>query len=216
MGVVALEGDLSDNNAIRFADSCVRALVVDLVDMTCFEASALDLTDEGCWIVSDKVDLLKQEVGLRLDGNDKLLRGTVIAYGDNEARISFETSEPDTHDKRREYRRPVWISTVVCGKTSPFTARCHIVDASSSGCRIQGDGLERLPREVEIAIPGLDLPISAEIVWRADGQAGVRLDWPFEPEPMLTPEAIAAILDREQEKTAAEPKRKKKISAFGS
>ncbi|MEQ8781344.1 MAG: PilZ domain-containing protein [Roseibium album] len=207
---------MSTFNAVRTADNCVAALVVDLADMTCFEASVLDLTDKGCWIVSEKVDLLKEEVGLRLEGCDKLVRGTVIAFGDNEARISFEPMKSQSGEKRREIRRPVWISTIVCGKTSPFTMKCTIVDASKSGCRIEGDNLDRLPREVEISIPGLDLPISAKIVWRAEGSAGVRLNWPFAPAPMPTPEMIAIKLDREKEKEAQKPKPKKRISAFGS
>lgn len=207
---------MSTFNAVKTADSCVSALVVDLADMTCFEASALDLTEKGCWIVSDKIDLLKEEVGLRLEGYDKLVRGTVIAYADNEARISFEAVEAKAGEKRRETRRPVWINTIVCGKASPNTVKCRIVDASRSGCRIEGDNLDKLPQDVDISIPGLDLPISAKIVWRKDGQAGVRLNWPFEPAPVPTPEMIAARLDREKEKQAAKPKQKKRISAFGS
>lgn len=213
---------MSNVNAVKFADSCVPALVVDLADMSCFEASALDLTDKGCWIVSDKVDLLKEEVGLRLDGYDKLVRGTVIAFGDNEARISFSVLNTEPGEKRREIRRPVWISTVVCGKTSPFIVKGRIVDASKSGCRLEADNLERLPQDVEISIPGLDLPIAAKIVWRKNGQAGVQLNWPFEPEPDLTPEAVALLLDREEEKKkemekeTAKKKPKKRISAFGT
>ncbi|MEO0980301.1 MAG: PilZ domain-containing protein [Pseudomonadota bacterium] len=210
---------MTHSGAVRIAENCVTALVVDLADMSCFEASAIDLNDTGCWIVSDKVDLLKKEVGLRLAGYDKLVRGTVIAYGDNEARVSFLADDQSTAEKRREVRRSVWISTVVSGKTSPFILKCRIIDASRSGCRLEADGLDRLPQDIEISIPGLDMPIAAKIIWRKDGQAGVRLNWPFDPTPVLTPEAVTAMLDREQEKLAAEkgPKKpKKRISAFGS
>ena len=210
---------MTDTSAVRIAENCVSALVVDLGDMSCFEASAVDLNDTGCWIVSDKVDLLKKEVGLRLAGKDKLVRGTVTAYADNEARVSFLADDQESGEKRREIRRSVWISTVVSGKTSPYLVKCRIVDASKSGCRLEADGLDRLPQDIEISIPGLDMPIAAKIIWRRNGQAGVRLNWPFDPAPVLTPEAVTAMLDREQEMRSAakqSDKPRKRISAFGS
>nr|WP_319386117.1 PilZ domain-containing protein [uncultured Roseibium sp.] len=210
---------MTDTSAVRFAENCVAALVVDLGDMSCFEASAIDLNDTGCWIVSDKIDLLKKEVGLRLAGNNKLVRGTVTAYADNEAWVSFLADDRATAEKRREVRRSVWISTVVSGKTSPFIVKSRIIDASRSGCRLEADGLDRLPQDIEISIPGLDMPIAAKIIWRRNGQAGVRLNWPFDPAPVLTPEAVTAMLDREQENRSAakQPdKPRKRISAFGA
>ncbi|WP_434053239.1 MAG: PilZ domain-containing protein [Roseibium sp.] len=210
---------MSTTGAVRIAENCVTALVVDLADMSCFEASAIDLNDTGCWIVSDKVDLLKKEVGLRLAGTDKLVRGTVTAYADNEARVSFLAEDQATGEKRREVRRSVWIGTVVSGKTSPFIVKCRIIDASRSGCRLEADGLDRLPQDIEISIPGLGMPIAAKIIWRKNGQAGVRLNWPFDPAPVLTPEMVTAMLDREQERQPREeePKKpRKRISAFGS
>ncbi len=195
------------------ADKCISALVVDLADMSCFEATAYDLTEKGCWIASDRVDLLKEEVGLRLAGFDKLVRGTVIAYGDQQAQISFQTKQETSGEKRREIRRQVWITAIVCGKTNPATMRCRIVDASRSGCRLEGDKLDRLPDDIEVSIPGLDLPISAEIVWRKNNQAGVRLSWPFEPAPKPKPEDVLERMKEEDEKPKR--KRKKKISAFG-
>ncbi|MCV0426703.1 MAG: PilZ domain-containing protein [Roseibium sp.] len=208
------------------ADNSLTTLVVDLADMSCFEAIAHDISDKSCWVVSDKVDQLKEEVGLRLAGFDKLVRGTVVAYGDNEALISFETgkcSEPT--EKRREVRRPVWINAVVCGRANPITMKCRIVDASRSGCRLEGDNLNRLPREIDISIPGLDLPIASKIVWRKDGQAGVQLNWPFEPEPDTAPQSLLQKFDEEQAREEAKAKQKPKsrsgskpkprISAFG-
>ncbi|WP_417708564.1 PilZ domain-containing protein [Roseibium aggregatum] len=195
------------------ADKCISALVVDLADMSCFEATAYDLTEKGCWIASDKVDLLKEEVGLRLAGFDKLVRGTVIAYGDQQAQISFQIEHQEQGDKRGEIRRQVWITAIVCGKTNPVTMKCRIVDASRSGCRLEGDRLDRLPDDIEVSIPGLDLPISARIVWRKNNEAGIKLSWPFEPAPKPKPEDV---LERMKEEDA-KPKRKakKKISAFG-
>lgn len=197
------------------ADNSITALVVDLADMSCFEATAYDLSAKGCWISSDRIDLLKEEVGLRIAGFDKLIRGTVIAYGDREAQISFQIKRQEPGEKRREIRRPVWISAVVCGKTNPITMKCRIVDASRSGCRLEGETVHRLPDSVEISIPSLDLPINGSIVWRKGGQAGVQLNWPFEPDPEPKTEQLLKALE-EENKPKPRPKPKKKISAFGS
>lgn len=196
------------------AKKSVTALVVDLADMSCFEASLHDLSEEGCWIASDKIDLLKEEVGLRIAGFDKLIRGTVIAYGDREAQVSFIIKKEEPGEKRREIRRAVWISSIVSGQAHPITMKSQIVDASKSGCRLEGDGLDRLPDAIEISIPGLDLPINGVIVWRKNGQAGVQLNWPFEPEPDDRTDELLKRLEEEKAEEA-KPKPKKKISAFG-
>lgn len=195
----------------------VTALAVDLADMSCLEVSVQDLTDDGCWIISDKIDLLKESIGLRLEGRDRLVRGNIVAYGDSEAQISFKVEFEEPTEKRQEIRRPVWITSIVCGRSNPVSMKCRIVDASRSGCRLEGDKLDRLPAEIDVSIPGLDLPIPGEIVWRGNNQAGVRLDWPFDPEPQPSPEdALQKLLEESKKsKPKAKPKPRKRISAFG-
>lgn len=197
---------------VETADNSISALVVDLADMSCFEATAYELTEKGCWIASDKVDTLKEEIGLRLDGFDKLLRGSIIAYGDNEVQVAFNLQKEEPSERRREIRRPVWITAFVYGRTNNAAVKCRVVDASLSGCRLEGDKLDRLPDDVEITIPDLDLPIKARIVWRKQNQAGVSLNWPFEPGPRQGPEDLLKLLEDEEK-----PKRKqrKRISAYG-
>ncbi|CTQ52727.1 PilZ domain protein [Roseibium album] len=204
------------------ADNCATALAVDLADMSCLEVSVQDMTDDGCWIFSDKINLLKEQIGLRLEGRDKLVRGNIVAYGDSEAQISFKVKFEEPSEKRREIRRPVWITSVICGRTNPVSMKCRIVDASKSGCRLEGDKLDRLPEEIDVSIPGLDLPIPAQIIWRGNNQAGVRLDWPFDPEPKpSTQDKLKKLLeDSKKPEPKPEPKTRKKpkkrISAFGS
>lgn len=197
------------------ADKRIAAQVVDLADMSCFEATAYELSETGCRIASDRMDLLKEEVGLRLAGFDRLVRGRVVSSGDRDARISFQLEGVEPGEKRREVRRPVWISAIVCGKQQPTTMKCRIVDASRSGCRLEGDRVDRLPAAIEIAIPGLDLPISGAIVWRSNNQAGVQLTWPFKGAPEPNTDVLLKRL-QDEKKAAPEPrKKKKKISAFG-
>jgi hypothetical protein len=191
------------------------AVVVDLGDMSCFEVTAYDLSATGCRIATDKIGLLKEEVGLRVAGVDKLLRGRVVACGDRDARISFRTAGKELDEKRREARRPVRISAIVCGKSHPVSMKCKIVDASRSGCRLEGDTVERLPQAIEISIPGLDLPISGSVVWCRNNQAGVQLTWPFKTGPAPKADEQAKPPEETKGKTAGS-KRKKRVSAFGS
>lgn len=202
------------------------AIVVDLTDMSCFEAFARDISSEGCWLVSNRVDLLKEHIGLQIEGIDKLVRGKVVAFGDDEARVTFHIDTTREGDQRREARRPVLIDAVVCGRTNSASIKCRIVDASRSGCRLESDGIQGLSDDVEIFIPKLDLPIPGTIVWRNGHHAGVSLAWPFETGAALTPNVAPPPVP--EEKTAKDPAapaerspggkktgRKKRISAFG-
>ena len=127
------------------------------------------------------------------------------------AQVSFEVPQELPNEKRRETRRPVFITAIVCGKTSAVSERCRVVNASKSGCRLEGDRINRLPADIEISIPGLDLPINGKIVWRKDNQAGVKLIWPFEDRPDREETPGAEPEDREADK----PARRIRISAFG-
>lgn len=212
--VVLSWGDELNNLAVvGDTENLVSALVVDLADMSCLEVAVHDLNDNGCWIVSNKINLLKEQIGLRIEGSDKLLRANIVAYGDSAAEISFKVEFDEPTEKRREIRRPVWLTAVVCGRTHPVTMKCRVVDASKSGCRLEGTDLDRLPPEIEVSIPGLNLPIPGKIVWRKDNQAGVQLAWPFEPDPKPSTDILLQKLVEERQKKVAKPK--KKVSAFG-
>ncbi|MEP3048640.1 MAG: PilZ domain-containing protein [Roseibium sp.] len=180
----------------------VPAQVVDFSDMSFFEATAYDVSDDGCWIVSDKIDLLKGEVGLRLPGRDRLVRGTVVAFGDDEAKISFDPVE-EPQERRREERRPVLITASVSSPDSTSTMKCKIVDASKSGCRLESEKISQLPGSVEISIPDLNIPIIGKIVWRSINQAGISFIWPDEPSHENVSDDVHAR------------KQRKRVSAFG-
>ncbi len=190
-------------------DPGISAQIVDLADMSSFEASVRDLSERGCLIVSDKVDLLRDEIGLRLSGVEKLIHGNIVARGENRAQISFRLGSEKPVEKRREPRRPVLITAVVCGRTSSVSMKCLIVDASKSGCRLEGDRLDRLPEEIEISIPSMSTPIVGQIVWRRDDKAGVRLSWAFGEQPgKKAKETVSRAEDQR-------PRRRKRVTAFG-
>ncbi|MEP1931705.1 MAG: PilZ domain-containing protein [Roseibium sp.] len=190
----------------------IQAQVIDLSDMSCFEATAYKLADDGCWIVSEKVDQLKEEIGLRLPGYDKLVRGTVVAFGDNEAQISFSAKVQAPQERRGEKRQRVLISAIVSCPQSALTMKCKIVDASKSGCRLESEKIARLPQELEISIPGLDVPMTGNIVWRSANQAGVKFSWPLQPQSSgAESESIGAVRSGK----SGQRKPRKRVSAFG-
>ena len=158
------------------------ALVVDLNQLSCIDAKVYGLTEKGCTVVCEQVHLLKDEIGLRLKDVKTMLRGKVVSHSGNVAQISFSSEKSEPVEKRRETRRRVLITAVVCSRVGRETLRCHIVDASKSGCRLESDQLDKLPDEIEISIPKLDLPLVGTIVWRSGEHAGVSLNWPFSEE----------------------------------
>ncbi|WP_417681423.1 PilZ domain-containing protein [Roseibium sp.] len=159
------------------------ALVVDLDKLSCVEAKVYGLTEKGCTVVCEQVHLLKDEIGLRLNDVKTMLRGKIVSHSGNEAQVSFSSEKSEPVEKRREPRRRVLITAVVCSRVGRETLRCHIVDASKSGCRLESDQLHKLPDEIEISIPKLDMPLVGTIVWRSGEFAGVSLNWPFSENP---------------------------------
>ncbi len=158
------------------------ALVVDLEKLSCVEAKVYGLTEKGCTVVCEQMHLLKDEIGLRLKDVKTMLRGKVVSHSGNEAQVSFSPEKNEPVEKRREPRRRVLITAIVCSRVGRETLRCHIVDASKSGCRLESDQLDKLPDDIEISIPKLDMPLVGKIVWRSGDYAGVSLNWPFTEE----------------------------------
>ncbi len=186
--------------------------VINLTDLSFFEASIRDFSEQGCWIVSEKAGFLTDEIGLQLEGFEKLLRGNVVAVRDNEAQVAFnfkrEPKQP--HEQRSEVRRPALITAYVSGRADARSMKCLIVDASRSGCRLEGDRLDTLSNEIEISVQGFELPIHGKIVWRKNGQAGVQLDWSFEENARSAAQKPASPTRKGK---ARKPRR---LSAFGN
>ncbi len=188
------------------------ALVVDLDELSCVEAKVYGLTEKGCTVVCEQVHLLKDEIGLRLKDVETMLRGKIISHSGNEAQISFSSNTSEPVEKRREVRRRVLITAVVCSRVGRETLRCHIVDASKSGCRLESDQLHKLPDEIEISVPKLDMPLVGTIVWRSGDYAGVSLNWPLSEEAQLksSNERI-----RPEDQAAEKARRRARGGAFG-
>ena len=58
-----------------------------------------------------------------------------------------------------------------------------IVNASRSGCRIEGPGVDRLVTEIDIELPSMAKPLRGRIVWRKTDVIGVELVWQYASRP---------------------------------
>ncbi|MEP0235042.1 PilZ domain-containing protein [Roseibium sp.] len=157
----------------------VSVLVIDLEGLNCIEASASGFNKSGCNILSDRVSELRETIGLRVDGLDKMIRGRVTGVSDSNANVVFEFEDEAPREKRKEERRAVRIPAQVSAPRGGIVIHAIIVDASKSGCRLDARDLDHLPDNVRMHIRGLDLPVNGRIVWRAPGCAGLELLWQF-------------------------------------
>lgn len=161
------------------ASAVLPVFVVDLETLTCIEASASNFDKAGCRILSEKVCSLREVIGLRINGLDKMLRGRITSLSSNQADVSFVFDEPTPSEKRRERRREVSIPVQVYDRARTISMHCRIIDASKSGCRLEGPCVQALPSDISLQIRGLGLPVDGRVVWCRDGHAGVELLWEF-------------------------------------
>ncbi|MFC6655431.1 PilZ domain-containing protein [Roseibium salinum] len=108
-----------------------------------------------------------------------MIKARIAELLDAEIVVSFDFEESPAVEKRAERRRKVSIPAWVSGRKSQAGVSCKIIDASHSGCRLASPKLQDLPEEIQLQIPGLDLPVVGRIVWRSPEHAGVKLIWQF-------------------------------------
>lgn len=157
----------------------LHILVLDFDTLACEETSASGFNSRGCRVLTNAHKEVGKTIGLRLAGFDQMIKGRVREILDSEILVSFEFSNSAIVEKRRERRRKVSIPALVSGRGSQDGVRCEIIDASQSGCRLASRRLEKLPKDIQLQIPGLDLPVTGQIVWRSPEFAGVKLIWQF-------------------------------------
>ncbi|WP_417685323.1 PilZ domain-containing protein [Roseibium sp.] len=157
----------------------MSVLIVDLEGLSCIEASASGFNRSGCRILTDRVGELRETIGLRVNGLEKMIRGRITSVSNGDAQVTFEFEDEKPKEKRKENRRQVRIPAQVSDRRGGIVIRCIIVDASKSGCRLDARDLDLLPDDVLLHIVGLDLPVNGRIAWRSPGCAGVELLWQF-------------------------------------
>lgn len=191
----------------------LHILVLDFDTLACEETSASGFSTRGCRVHTSNHKEIGKTIGLRLAGFDQMIKGRIREILESEILVSFEFVDSSVVEKRRERRRKVSIPAWVSGRQSQNGLRCEIVDASQSGCRLASRRLAELPEEIQLQIPGLDVPVPGQIVWRSPEFAGVKLIWQFSngqefEQKRFRPPDLAG-------KAGVKPKPKRDASGFG-
>jgi hypothetical protein len=194
----------------------VSVLVVDLDGLTCIEASASGFNKAGCKILSDRVGELRETVGLRVEGLDKMIRGRITSVQETNAKVSFEFEDEEPREKRKEQRREVRIPAQIADPRGGLVIPCVIVDASKSGCRLDARDLDLLPNSITLHITGLDLPVKGRIAWRGPGCAGIELLWQFSKSKDLKKARLGGGPDGGSGSESGRGKRKKRRVTGGA
>ncbi len=199
----------------------MSVLVIDLDGLNCIEASASGFSKSGCQILSERVDELRDTIGLRVEGLDKMIRGRVTSVSEGSAAVAFEFEDVEKREKRKEERRQVRIPAQVSDRRGGLVIRCIIVDASKSGCRLDARDLDLLPEDILLHISGLDLPVNGRIAWRSPGCAGVELLWQFSKScefkkaGLANPNGSAGAKGRGDDGDGTPVKKRRRGGAFG-
>ncbi|MCX2723763.1 PilZ domain-containing protein [Roseibium salinum] len=157
----------------------LQILVLDFDTLACEEVSASGFDKSGCRVQTSNHREVGKIIGLRVAGFEQMIKARIAELLDAEIVVSFDFEESPAVEKRAERRRKVSIPAWVSGRKSQAGVSCKIIDASHSGCRLASPKLQDLPEEIQLQIPGLDLPVVGRIVWRSPEHAGVKLIWQF-------------------------------------
>jgi PilZ domain-containing protein len=80
-------------------------------------------------------------------------------------------------EKRNLNRRKTVIKATIFHDGTSIGERCFIRDASEKGAKIYCTNLDFVPDLITLEIEGFSTPMQAEIVWRDEQFAGVKIDW---------------------------------------
>lgn len=155
----------------------LKVLAVDLDSLKCVEASASNFSDWGCCLVGEGLSVLNRNIGVKLEGADEFTRGRVTGHKPGYLTVVFRPDTRPAHEKRTERRYAVTKMAEITdlGRTSSY--KCVITDASRSGCRVEGQDLERLPNDVLVYVEKFERPVRGQVAWSTSTSAGLRLYW---------------------------------------
>lgn len=160
-------------------DASASVVVFDAERMVCINAVLSNVNKWGGRLTSDDANELRKTVGLRFSEDIRLIKATVTGVHKDTASIIFASEQDDAtqSEKRREHRRKVSIPVKVTCRENDIQIDGTIIDAASSGCRIQALELASLPEEVLLHMSSFEEPVLAEVVWRSQSMGGFRLLW---------------------------------------
>ncbi|MFD1696331.1 PilZ domain-containing protein [Roseibium aestuarii] len=155
----------------------IPVLALDLDSLKCAQVTASNFSDWGCCLVGADVGVLNRNIAVKIDDADEFLRGRVTGRKKNYVTVLFLRELGTQHEKRAEKRYAMTAAARVCDMARKSEIKCVITDASKSGCRIEGEGLESLPDEVLVFVQTFDQPVRGTVAWKTKSSAGLRLFW---------------------------------------
>lgn len=155
-----------------------KVQVFDVDRLTCIEAEMSNVSQWGCRLTSDNIQLLGKSIGIRIGSEMYLRAATVTSITGNDAAIVFSAAQTDAGvSRRQEPRKPVSLPIVMSDRDGNIRVTGRIIDASKSGCRVSAEGLSKLPDEIIIRVLGMPRALVGQIMRREGDEAGVRLNW---------------------------------------
>lgn len=160
------------------APAVEKVQVFDVDRLTCIEAEMSNVSQWGCRLTSDNIQLLGKSIGIRVGSEMYLRAATVTSITGNDAAIVFSAAQTDAGvSRRQEPRKPVSLPIVMSDRDGNIRVTGRIIDASKSGCRVAAEGLSKLPDEIIIRVLGMPRALVGQIMRREGDEAGVRLNW---------------------------------------
>lgn len=161
----------------RTLTTAFPVLVVDRQRLRCYNARVQDFSKSGCTIRHAQPGKLPEIMSLEIEGMAALINARVLWRKAQRVRVEFLWDEDSRPDNRGERRVAVSIPAHVCNVNGTLAANCVIVEASRSGCRIEGPLVGELDDHVLIKIERIKSPVPGTIVWRDGKRAGIKLLW---------------------------------------
>ncbi|WP_417690991.1 PilZ domain-containing protein [Roseibium sp.] len=155
----------------------LSVLAMDLDTLKCVETTAENFSDWGCRLSGIGLGVLNRNIAVKLEGADEFQKGKVTGRKHGYITVIFRKDVHPQHEKRAERRYAVTATATVCDLSRTLSLKCVITDASRSGCRIEGEGLEALPEEVLVYVDSFERPVRGNVVWTQGSSSGLRLFW---------------------------------------
>jgi len=153
-------------------------ILIDQARFKSYPVQIAQFSDNGCLIGFVEKPELPENVAILTKAADGLIPGRIVEDLPEWTRVEF-VWERARREKRSEPRRDVLIPAMIRSAGAWTTVAATIMNASRSGCRIEGPGVDRLATEIDIELPSMAKPIRGRVVWRKPDTIGVELVWQY-------------------------------------
>lgn len=163
--------------------SGMPGILIDQSRLISYPIHISQFSDEGCLVGFAEKPELPESVAILTKTTDGLIPGRIVEDLPEGTKVEF-VWERARREKRAEPRRDVHIPAMIRNAGTWTTVAGTIVNASRSGCRIEGPGVDRLAVEIDIELPSMAKPLRGRIVWRKMDVIGVELVWQYANQPV--------------------------------